>query len=281
MLDPFDCDEPTTISFSGGRTSAMLLAKVLERYGGTLPGNVGVIFANTGLEHPKTYEFVQRFSDVFRVDIHWVEYRGKKGFERVEFGTHSTNGEPFSLLIDERKYLPNVVARFCTVELKIRTIDRYANSIGFDGDRDELIGMRADEMHRVHRLRGNNRRSRARCPLADAGIDLADVMAFWSSQPFDLEIPTWQGNCQGCFLKGLNKLDLVARETPEALEWWAEQESKTVAWRSDGSAKTAAFRSDRPGYRAILIRASAQPTMFPLELAVSVETDFQDCHCTD
>jgi len=49
MRDPFKIDQPTCISFSGGRTSAYLLWRVLQANGG-LPSNTVVCFANTGKE---------------------------------------------------------------------------------------------------------------------------------------------------------------------------------------------------------------------------------------
>jgi hypothetical protein len=47
--NPFLIDEPTVISFSGGRTSAYMLWRVLEANGG-LPEDAIVCFANTGKE---------------------------------------------------------------------------------------------------------------------------------------------------------------------------------------------------------------------------------------
>jgi hypothetical protein len=47
--DPFIITEPTVISFSGGRTSAHLLWRVLQSNSG-LPEEAIVCFANTGKE---------------------------------------------------------------------------------------------------------------------------------------------------------------------------------------------------------------------------------------
>ena len=48
--DPFRIDGPTCISFSGGRTSAYMLWRVLQSHGGKLPADAVVCFANTGEE---------------------------------------------------------------------------------------------------------------------------------------------------------------------------------------------------------------------------------------
>jgi predicted phosphoadenosine phosphosulfate sulfurtransferase len=57
MSDPFKIDDLTCISFSGGRTSAYMLWRVLQSNGG-LPSNAKILFANTGKECEETLDFV-------------------------------------------------------------------------------------------------------------------------------------------------------------------------------------------------------------------------------
>ena len=91
---------PALISFSGGRTSAYMLHQILQAYGGTLPDDVVVAFANTGKEREETLEFVRECADHWSVPVRWVEWRNnEKGFEEVTFETASRNGEPFADLI--------------------------------------------------------------------------------------------------------------------------------------------------------------------------------------
>ena len=52
VSDPFLLDTPAAIHFSGGRTSAYMLRRHLDAYGGTLPEGVRVVFCNTGKERP-------------------------------------------------------------------------------------------------------------------------------------------------------------------------------------------------------------------------------------
>ena len=69
MHDPFLITEPTVISFSGGRTSAYLLWRVLQSNNG-LPEEAIVCFANTGKEEEATLEFVRDCEQNWGVEIH-------------------------------------------------------------------------------------------------------------------------------------------------------------------------------------------------------------------
>lgn len=236
-------DTESAISFSGGRSSAYMLYHIIQAHGGTLPDHVKVIFANTGKETEETLRFVRDCAENFGVDIHWVEYTGKdaegnKTQKRVTFETASRNGEPFELIIRDRGMLPNPRARFCTVELKLRAMDRYTKDVfGFD-EYTGVVGIRADEPHRVARLKNNMEGGEVDviAPMALAGVSADDVGKFWRSMPFDLGHPnnngvTPHGNCDLCFLKAGDKIQSLIRENPSRAIWWAKQEeyAATVA----------------------------------------------------
>ena len=92
MIDHYRIDTPGIISFSGGATSEFMLWQVLRAYGGTLPDDIKVVFANTGLEHPATLEFIRDVSQNWGVKVHWLEYRPKKSWVEVTYETASRNG---------------------------------------------------------------------------------------------------------------------------------------------------------------------------------------------
>jgi predicted phosphoadenosine phosphosulfate sulfurtransferase len=70
--NPLFFDEPAIISFSGGRTSGLMLWSILQAHGGSLPDNVKVCFANTGKEREETLDFIQACSTRWDTHITWL-----------------------------------------------------------------------------------------------------------------------------------------------------------------------------------------------------------------
>jgi hypothetical protein len=229
MSNPYRVESPFCISFSGGRTSGFLVAKVLEAHGGRLPAGSHVVFANTGREHERTLEFVRDCANGFGIDIEWVErdFDAEHGVRVVDFATASRNGEPFEQLIGRKQALPNFIRRFCTEELKVRAIARHLKSIGMT-EGTMLVGLRADEPRRVARVQGDVREGfDYECPMAKAGHLISDVGAYWFSAAWDLRLPNNDrafGNCDMCYLKGKRVLERVIREEPERAAWWSRME---------------------------------------------------------
>lgn len=217
------------IAFSGGRTSAYMLHEILQA-NGDLPDRVVVLFQNTGREMPQTLDFVQECGHRWGVNIVWLEYTAEAPFfEVVGHNSANRDGAPFEALIRKRKFLPNVRARFCTTELKVRTAKRYLRSLGWDYWAN-AVGLRADEPQRL-KPEGVKLGDRWTVwqPLARAGVTKRTVSAFWNGQPFDLDLPNvngncWLGNCDGCFLKSEASVAAFAREFPDRARWWEEME---------------------------------------------------------
>jgi len=265
-MNPFEILEPTCISFSGGRTSAYMLWRVLQAHDMSLPNDAIVCFANTGKEDEATLKFVNDCAVNWNVPIVWLEYQdaeeSKDRWKQVTYETASRNGEPFEAVIRKKNYLPNPVTRFCTIEMKIRTIANYLFSIGLcetrsKGEHMSWVGIRADEQRRAAKI------PRDRTPLVTAGITKEIVGEFWRNQSFDLELPniggvTYHGNCDLCFLKGMSQTMSLIKEKPERAVWWAKMEALALASKPDG----ARFRKDRPGYAEMVQYTTDQTTMF-------------------
>ena len=292
IRNPYRVPLPAVISFSGGRTSAFMLKKIVDAFGGRLPGAIHVVYANTGMEREETLQFVDVCGRAWGVQIAWVEYLWDAPHRTrvVDFATASRNGEPYAALIDRKGFVPCVNLRFCSSFLKRDRIDSFArHRLGLKRWHS-VIGLRADEQRRVLRMRARNCGSRtgarAVLPLADAGVREADVLDWWKRQPFDLGIPSYAGNCDLCYLKGRAKLIRLIREDPTLADWWIEQEAKVANRTGPDGRACESMKRFRLGetYAELKAAALAHRDLFDEEAASSGESavsDSFDCHCTD
>jgi len=310
MLRHFRIQGPAKISFSGGRTSALMLYLVIVAWDGKLPDDVHVVFANTGKEREETLEFVRDCQEHFGVDVHWLERKACDcvvglvdarrafdvstdkvaelrlalehradcpatddewvGYREIDFASAARDGEPFEALIETRNYLPNPVTRFCTEELKIRVMKKWMIDRGIE-HWTNVIGLRADEPKRVARMRGRSDEGRyeAALPLAEAGITVEHVDAFWELMPFKLNLRSWEGNCDLCYLKGRAKRTRIMRDAPWTAPWWIRMESvirvprsvkdltpKVIQFVEDGTEPQLALKID-PQFMARVVTPKA------------------------
>jgi len=281
-MNPYIINEPTCISFSGGRTSGYMLYKILEAHNMSLPKDAIVCFANTGKEDEATLKFVNDCSINWKVVIHWLEFRNDEpAFVQVNYKTASRNGEPFEAVINKyQPYLPNGRARYCSSQMKTRTMHRYLKSIGWE-EWNTFIGIRADEPRRVSKFRANphpeNKNETICLPLVPENINSKIVGEFWKNQSFDLELPningkTMHGNCDLCMLKPKSQILSLIHEKPERALWWMKQE-ELASQRCFGDGKF--FAIDRPSYSQMFKYALSQIDMFDKdEEAIS-------CFCGD
>lgn len=256
--NPYFITGPALIIFSGGRTSAYMLYQILQAHGGTLPDDVVVAFANTGKEREETLRFVHECETQWGVKVHWLEWRDTEaGFEEVGYNSAARAGEPFAALIEKRGFVPNGVTRFCTTVLKIRTMAKFARSLGWERWNNP-VGLRYDEGRRVLKQIARNEsgleRFTALMPLSKARVTREMVEEWWSEQPFDLQLMPYEGNCDLCFLKSRGKLAQLMRDNPGMASWWIEQEAKFAGqlepvYQSTGSREDDDYERHLVGYR--------------------------------
>lgn len=162
---------PHVVKFSGGRSSGMLLATLIEnRLLDAERGDV-VLFANTAAEHPATYDFVHQVRLA-------TEYRGIP-FLAVEFCTYEaasqgrwnrkptyrlvrtepvaharrrrpngqwqTRGEVFEEMLSHTGSVPTRFTRTCTDTLKIRTGARAIEDWATANSSTPALGSQATE----------------------------------------------------------------------------------------------------------------------------------------
>lgn len=294
MLEHFLIPGPCLWSFSGGRTSGYMLWLALQAHGGTLPPDHHVAFSNTGKEREATLRFVQRCSGEWGVPIMWLEYdpAAEHRTRIVSHNSASRAGEPFEAIIRERKMLPNPLVRFCTAELKIRRTKMFMwRVLGYARWRN-AVGLRADEPRRVEKMLAGNLTGKDRwqnaCPLSAAGVTKEQVVAFWRTQPFDLELPsaagvTPAGNCDLCYLKGVRVKRRLVHDDPESATWWADMERLVGEITGRPDAPNARFRLDCETYDEMRRNALAGT---PAGRGMATDEEMADdpgidCACTD
>lgn len=284
--DPFLITGLALISFSGGRTSAYMLWRILQAHGGALPDDVHVVFANTGKEREETLRFVHECGSRWGVRIRWVEWTDRIGrntpaadrFVEVGFNSASRKGEPLKALIRRKRYLPNAVTRFCTAEAKIDTMKQFMLAQGY-GRWTNVVGLRHDEGHRLLKQYARNAAGKERwqsyMPLDKAKVSKREhVMPFWLGQNadprhlthplpqgFDLGLRDYEGNCDACMLKGFEVLAHQEREMPGYLDDWIEMEDIVTAL---GARPSGARFVIEYSYRQIKAHAQS-PLLIPLD----------------
>lgn len=215
------------VSFSGGRTSAFMAYWLKQNRSNEY--NILVVFANTGKEREETLQFVQECDQRWGLGVVWIEAvthleKGHGVTARVvDFHTASRNGEPYESFI-QKHGIPNQSAPTCTRELKAYPIRSYARSIGWT-KYTTAIGIRADEPKRIDLKKA--KKEKILYPLAQIiRITKSDINLFWSRQPFDLHLKSYEGNCDLCWKKSLRKLMTLTQEHPELAAWWRSMENR-------------------------------------------------------
>ena len=248
------------ISFSGGRSSAVMTKLCLDKYGPT--HEIVVTFANTGCEHPATLDFVKACDDNWGFGTVWLEavISPEKGLgvrhKVVLYETASRNGEPFEAHI-AKNGLPNPTNPNCTRVLKTDVLEHYLKSIGWvQGKKinyQTAIGICVDE---IDRMSVHAERFGFIYPLVESGITKAKVNAIMVEQPWDLKIPNDAfGNCQWCWKKSDRKLYTLAKLDPTVFDFPARME------REYGLVKTGAeYKATSPDGRRHFFRGHRDTT---------------------
>lgn len=236
------------ISFSGGRTSAYMTKVCVDKYGET--HDIKIVFANTGAEHENTLDFIRKCDDHFGFGTVWLEaVVGGAGVgirhRVVNFASASRNGEPFESYI--RKHgIPNAALPQCTSRLKTEVMERFLKGCGFVRGKglnySTAIGIRADEMDRMSKCA---KAERFVYPLIGMGTTKADVLKFWRSMPFDLDLPgEHYGNCVTCWKKSTRKLMTIAVEDPSRFDFFRRMEKEHRKTKCATSSGRVFFRQE-------------------------------------
>jgi hypothetical protein len=247
-------------SFSGGRTSAFM-ARMMQT---KTNNSIKYVFANTGLEHEKTLEFINRCSIEWGIDIIWLEsvtHKGRKGSTHkvVTYETATRGRALFESMIKEYG-IPNKAWPHCNRELKLNPIQSWKRENNLQ-KLPYAIGIRIDE---IDRMTSNKKGRDIIYPLISMfPTAKPEILDWWKKQPFNLEIEEHYGNCVTCWKKSTRKLLTLAKNTPEYFNDFDYLERN---YKNSGSGSEerqflsgARFNQDRISIRELVGRAHCEP----------------------
>lgn len=178
------------VAFSGGIDSTALAL---------LEPDATPIFTDTGWEFPELYAHIDRFQEV-------------TGREVVRLKHFRTLPE----YIEDRSFMPNHGARFCTRIFKIDVLNQFIKDAG---DVELLIGLRADEEHRAGNLTEMDGLT-IRYPLRERGIDRVGCVATCLEHDLLPRYPVYmaRGGCVGCFYKRRSEVLAMSELVPDVVD---------------------------------------------------------------
>lgn len=154
-------------------------------------------------------------------------------------------GESFEKIIEKRKYLPNIMSRFCTTEMKLKPLfDWWQNTI--NEPIIMQIGFRANEQSRAKNMlektnknglsefkaivgQSENGRNKWKniewqkpsFPLIQDKIFKDKIQKYWIDKPVRF---AYMNNCIGCFHRNEILLKYMSDKHPNKFDWFCNQE---------------------------------------------------------
>ena len=242
-------DHADVVSLSGGKDSLATLLVALE----TRPHHtLHAVFADTGNEHPLTYEWIEGLRSQIPIRIETVradtESRlahrrralpkvwGRRGIDeatiaRAQELLHPT-GNPFLDLCLVHGRFPAAQARWCTVELKVEPIRRHLHQVLDTGHRWvwQWLGLRRSEsVDRRHTATWVDLEEGIGCYRPIVGWD--DRMVIEAARSYGIALnPLYsQGmrrvGCMPCIYEAKASLRNIAQRWPEVIDRIREWEA--------------------------------------------------------
>ena len=233
------------VSFSGGKDSTLMLLLMLEK---NMPID-DIIFADTGMEFPELYEYIERI-EVF-IGRKVTRLYGKVTWDELFFRPKVKGRN-----IGKPMLFP--MARACNMNtyLKKEPIQRYYRSI--KGDYTVYIGIARNEPKRYARLKPNEK-----APLYEWGIDENYVIRELKRR--GLHNPLYDTfdrlGCYTCPNMNLKELRLMRKRYPDEyakLLWYGEQAEKHATSRR--------FAEFKPGWTVAELEKRFQMEDLQMEL---------------
>lgn len=190
------------IAFSGGVESRTMCAL----YGDKVDA---AIFADTGAEHAKLYESLDKAEERFK-EIHpnleFVRIRNEKWGSLTNY-------------ILEQKYFPSFRQRFCTRMFKIEPIDNFLKQFKDEGV-ELFIGLNADEGDMRTGNHGLLPFVKYSYPLYDQGVTRSMCKGILKALDIEPNFPPYmqRGGCKYCFYKSKKEYRAMIVLAPDEFE---------------------------------------------------------------
>ena len=182
---------------------------------------------NTGLEDEETLVFIDKCDKTWGLDLVWLEASvnpiQNKGttYTVVSFDTACRDGRLFEDTI--KKYgIPNANYPHCNRELKLRPYQKYTKALGIPFK--TAIGIRVDEFDRMSTSADADGIIYPLIKMKPTRKE--EIIAWWSGQDFDLDLPEHRGNCVTCWKKSDRKLMTLSIQDPQAFETFSRFEKE-------------------------------------------------------
>lgn len=221
-------EKPTyhVASFSGGKDSTAMTLRLIE-LGEPLDE---VVFCDTTMEFPAMLRHVEKVRQVVEAaGIKFTTLRDDLTFEEwlLDYTPERKNPALKGL---QGKSWPGPMTRWCTQRLKERVIKRHLKNLRDQYTVVQLIGIAADEGHRLDRKQ--QQEGNKRFPLVEWGWTEADAMAYCRERGYD-----WEGlydlfnrvSCWCCPLQPLAEVKKLWKHFPDLWERLGKLDAQT--WR--------------------------------------------------
>ena len=211
------------LGLSGGKDSAALAVHMNQRHPEI---NIEYFFTDTGYELKETYDFLNKLKTRLDKPIHYINPRNSFDYFLKKYNN----------------FLPSATARWCTIEMKLKSMEAWLKPALDDGQEIiTYVGIRYDERGRVG-YKPTNDLIKAKFPFIEDCIDKDGVMEILDSSGLGLpDYYKWRSRsgCTFCFFQkrsewiGLKENHPEAWEHAKSLEKEATENASAFTWIKD------------------------------------------------
>ena len=211
------------LGLSGGKDSAALAVHMDKNYPEI---NVEYFFTDTGYELKETYDYLNKLKTRLNRPIHYINPRNSFDYFLKKYNN----------------FLPSQTARWCTIEMKLRSFEDWIKPSLIKGDEIiTYVGIRFDERGRVG-YKPSNPLIKAKFPFIDDHINKENVLEILESSGLGLpDYYKWRSRsgCTFCFFQrqiewvGLMEQHPEAWEYAKSLEKTAKDNQSPFTWIKD------------------------------------------------